>query len=506
MPMEALKKSIESALHQAQLDCQVGDWAAVVTACEAAIAQCRQCLSNQTSDAQPGPNQAAAALHQAKGDLFKSQGELSAAIASYERALALSPKVASDLTVPERSDLQTALGEIYCQQAQSLQQSGHALAATQAYLKALRHQPRLFTAYSRLRYNLMRYDIPRGDPLLKEVVGTCQTILAQHPDISPARLTLGYAFTRLGMLSAAIDCYRALSDLTQRSRRLDRQHLDPQRLESAAARSPQRRAPDFIIIGAEKCGTTSLHQYLRQHPAVIPPIEKEIDFFDLEYSCGLDWYLAHFPASASSADALQTASSQTAWITGETSANYLYSDVAPARVFKHFPTIKLAVILRNPIDRTLSRYSMMVRNGAEKRSLKTAITAEITQIQQAITGEDIPWPILNRCRHVGNSLYYHHLKRWLALFSPAQLLVLKSEDLFARPQQTLQQFCHQLGLTADLPEQSYPQHNAGKYPSADADIRQQLADFFAPHNRQLETLLGQSFNWNIPTSPTDTAP
>ena len=417
-----------------------------------------------------------AALHQAKGDLFKSQGDLTAAIASYQQALALDPNA---------NEVKTALGSAYLAQAMLLQQSGDIAAATRQHLKALTQFPRLFNAYSRLRYNLLRYDIAEGSPLFQEVAETCQAILAKHPNILPAKITLAYALTKLGRSQNAIHCYRSIT---------------------GSPDAASRRPPDFIILGAEKSGTTSLYQYLRSHPQFRPPVEKEIDFFDLEYRYGIDWYLSHFPpADIEAAEKRQTSQTETSkaeaslaptnWITGETSANYLYSDVAPARIFEHFPDIKLAVILRNPVDRTISRYNMMVRNGAEKRDFATAIAAEMATIQQATNGDDIAWRALNRCRHIGNSLYYHHLKRWLSLFSREQLIVLKSEDLFSQPEQTMQQFYSQLGIASDCLQQQYPPHNAGEYQPADSDIRQQLADFFIPYNHQLEALLAQSFSW-----------
>ncbi|PZO13579.1 MAG: hypothetical protein DCF25_15900 [Leptolyngbya foveolarum] len=471
---ETVKKKIEAALHQAQLSCRTAQWSAVISVCESAIAQAQQCLESEQAAAQnvqssleqttteqqnDSAERTAAVLYQAKGDLFKSQGDLTAAIAAYQKALALAP---------ETSEVATALGEAYLAEAAQLERSGDVTAATQSYLQALTQSPYLFTAYSRLRYNLLRYNIPRKDPQLQDVIETCKLILAKHPNIRPARITLGYALTKAGHLPAAIDCYRTAG---------------------GSPEEKQRRPPDFIIVGAEKSGTTSLHQYLKSHPHVVAPIEKEIDFFDLEYGCGLEWYLSHFPPASGKESA------QTNWITGETSANYLYSEVALERVFEHFPQIKLVAILRDPVDRTVSRYNMMVRNGAEKRSFKVAIAEEISHIQQATTEDAIDWRALNQCRHVGNSLYYHHLKRWLALFSRQQLLVLQSEDLFSQPQQTMQQFYRLLGLDSDRSPQKYPQHNAGDYQPADADVRQQLSDFFAPHNRQLEILLNQSFHW-----------
>jgi len=468
------QNNIKAALHQAQLSCQAEQWSAVIAACKTAIAQSQQCLelapATHPPKQQASTQQTAAILHQAKGDLFKSQGDLTAAIASYQQALALAP---------EANEVKTALGEAYLAKAAQLEQTGDVTAAVQNYLQAIAQSPYLFTAYSRLRYNLLRYNLPRKDPRLLEVIESCQRIVAKHLNIRPARITLGYALTKSGQLPEAIACYRSITGSPEE----------------------QRRPPDFIIIGAEKSGTTSLHQYLKLHPQVVAPIEKEIDFFDLEYGCGLEWYLSHFP----SASATKTA--QTNWITGETSANYLYDDAAPARIFEHFPQIKLVAILRDPVDRTVSRYNMMVRNGAEKRSLEAAIAEEISHIQKATDKDgDIQWNALNRCRHIGNSLYYHHLKRWLALFSRQQLLVLQSEDLFSQPQQTMQQLYQLIGLTEDCPQQKYPQHNAGKYKPADADVRQQLSDFFAPHNDKLETLLNQSFRWPSANPKTTPAP
>ncbi len=500
MPLNSPAAEIETALAAAQASCHKADWAKVIANCQAAIAQCKQQLSGQNQNAQnqgyqqPGrqPSQAGsatettvaqttAALHQAKGDLYKSQGQTELAIQAYRQALALSPDL---------NDAKTGLGETYSHEAQQLHHQGDTTGAVRRYLQAIEQQPRLFTAYTRLRYNLMRYNVPAGDPILKEIVAAIKQVVQQHPDILPAQVALAYALTKLGDKKAAIACYQ------QVNYRLTQRQLAAHPQQSALLKSAQRRPPNFMIIGAEKCGTTSLYHYLRQHPAVLPPIEKEIDFFDMEYEQGLEWYLAHFPAMPKPGMEQEKEKAPSNWITGETSPNYLYSNVAPERVAQHFSDIKLAVILRHPIDRAVSRYSMMVRNGAEKRSFETAVTEEMALIQQATTADDISWPVLNRCRHLGNGLYYYHLKRWLTCFAREQLLVLRSEDLFATPESTLTQLYSFLGLSQHS-AQTYPKHNSGDYPPIDSDIRQQLADFFAPHIRKLENLLAQSFDWDM---------
>ena len=500
--------TLEACLKQLYSSYQNEQWAEVISQCNTIITQCNQKIARSSDPTPPktsAPPQLAqpvalAELFIAKGDLFSRQGQLTDAITAYEQALSKQP---------QQPELLKKIDALYRQKAQAAKAEEGAIAAVHIYLKGLQQHPRLFSAYTRLRYNLMRYDIPSGDPVLKEVVRVCQNIVDKEPTLLPAQITLAYALTKLGEQKAATECYRKISAQSTRRQLVEKSAELTQNENISFTQSPS--APDFMIIGAEKCGTTSLYHYLRQHPDVLSPIEKEIDFFDMEYENGIDWYLAHFPSvtqsrssqpksGSSNLFASTDSANKRQWLTGETSANYLYSDVAPKRVFQHFPHLKLAVVLRNPIDRTVSRYNMMVRNGAEKRSLNAAVTKEIDIIQSAIAQSDdeqsIPWPVLNRCRHVGNSLYYYHLKRWLDCFTAKQLLVLRSEDLFSTPKQTLAHLYQSFGLKP-YAEESYPKHNSGQYTPIDDNTRQILSAFFTPHTHKLETLLGRSFDWEI---------
>ena len=250
------------ALNQAQQYAQAAQWSETISVLQAAIDQCQQYVASEQSTAQSTSSQTltqqkpeqqnaeagqtAAILHQAKGDLFANQGDIAAAIASYQKALALAP---------EADEIKTSLGKTHLAEAALMHRSGNITAATKSYLQALTQSPQLFSAYSRLRYNLLRYDIPRGDPLLKDVVEVCEASLAKHPNIKPAQITLGYALTKLDRLPEAIDCYHSIT---------------PSPEANSAEGSPnnrQRRSPDFIIVGAEKSGTTSLHQYFEVAPS-----------------------------------------------------------------------------------------------------------------------------------------------------------------------------------------------------------------------------------------------
>jgi len=149
-----------------------------------------------------------------------------------------------------------------------------------------------------------------------------------------------------------------------------------------ARRNPGRGRllPDFLIIGAAKSGTTTLHGWLSEHPFVMPAAEKEIHFFDYEYDRGVDWYRSHFPTKAA-ADAFAKEHGRP-FLTGEASPSYISHQWAPARVAKTLPHVRLIVILRNPVDRAYSQFQMSRREGEEPfESFADALAAEESRLR-----------------------------------------------------------------------------------------------------------------------------
>src|SRR5437879_9845243 len=124
-----------------------------------------------------------------------------------------------------------------------------------------------------------------------------------------------------------------------------------------------RLLPDFIIIGTQRGGTTSLYSYLASHPSVGPASTKEVHFFDNKYTKGLAWYRAHFPSAIEKyyAEHIQ----KRKFITGESSPYYLFHPHVPKRVAKDVPHAKFIVLLRNPVDRAYSQYNHAVDGGRE---------------------------------------------------------------------------------------------------------------------------------------------
>ena len=118
------------------------------------------------------------------------------------------------------------------------------------------------------------------------------------------------------------------------------------------------KLPDFIIIGCQRGGTTSLYNYITSHPDVEPASQKELHFFDYNFDKGLDWYKDQFPDNK---------------ITGETSPYYIIHPHAPRRIAQAKPDVKILILLRNPGDRAYSHYNLEVKIGHEKLSFEDAI-------------------------------------------------------------------------------------------------------------------------------------
>ncbi len=159
---------------------------------------------------------------------------------------------------------------------------------------------------------------------------------------------------------------------------------------------------DFLIIGAPKCGTTSLSSSLRQHSQVYIPYEKEIGFFSNEknWSKGLEWYKKKFDTGR-----LEN-------VVGESTPHYLYSEKAPTRISRLLPNVKIIVLVRNPIDRANSHYWFRRRYGTEKRNLKKAFREEISKYIN--TGQSYL---------IKPGIYSNHIDKFIEHFGKGQIKV-----------------------------------------------------------------------------------
>ena len=252
--------------------------------------------------------------------------------------------------------------------------------------------------------------------------------------------------------------------------------------------------PDFIIIGTQKGGTTFLYHLLTQHPLVQPAASKESHFFDLFFDEGIEWYRRCFPAPGWK-DGRRT-------ITGEASPYYLFHPHAAERMAEVVPEARLIALLRNPVDRAYSLYQQQVRKGHETLMFEEAIEAEEARLRgkgdTMLEKEQLAGFEHQHFSYLSRGLYVDQLLRWSEFFSREQMLVLKSEDFFERPVETLKPVLEFLGLPDWEPEASalVNRRNEGEYEQEmDPAIRRRLEEYFEPHNRRLYDYLGVDFGW-----------
>ena len=106
--------------------------------------------------------------------------------------------------------------------------------------------------------------------------------------------------------------------------------------------------PDFLVIGAQKCGTSSLIQYIFQSPEFSRPTGRKLHFFEKNYEKSFEYYRKHFPHIRKGSNRF----------TGEASASYIYYEEIPERVARHLPEIKLIAVLRKSLDQTAKDVGM----------------------------------------------------------------------------------------------------------------------------------------------------
>lgn len=266
---------------------------------------------------------------------------------------------------------------------------------------------------------------------------------------------------------------------------------------------PIRLLPSFLIIGTQRGGTTSLYNYLLGRPGVGSASVKELHFFDKKFHKGLSWYRAHFPTLLQKYFYEYT--HKQVFVTGEASAYYLFHPRVPQRVASTLPTVKLIVLLRNPIDRAYSQYNFEVELARETLSFEDALAHEEERIseerEKLLANEQYVSANHSRYSYLARGIYVDQLRTWMSLFPKEQFLILKSEDFYADPAEALKKTSTFLGLP-DLATQEqkkqYKLHNYNQtpYPKMDIAIRKRLIAYFEPHNARLYDYLGVNFGWD----------
>jgi len=204
---------------------------------------------------------------------------------------------------------------------------------------------------------------------------------------------------------------------------------------------------DFLVLGVQKAGTTSLHEMLARHSEISLPAIKETHFFSHvdRAALGRDWYEAQF------------AKRPNAQLKGEIDPEYLYVPSAASNIREMTNVSKFVVVLRHPLDRAFSQHQMSVLRGYESLDFPMALVQEASRLagNKAGFAED-HWSYASR------SLYFSQIVRFLKIFPRGHFLYLRSDELSGTGYEKI---CHFLGVkpSVDGLEQS-PRLNVASAP------------------------------------------
>tara|TARA_B100001093_G_scaffold118624_1_gene111218 strand:- start:1675 stop:2424 length:750 start_codon:yes stop_codon:yes gene_type:complete len=208
---------------------------------------------------------------------------------------------------------------------------------------------------------------------------------------------------------------------------------------------PERlRLPDFLGLGTQKGGTSTLQALLKTHPGVFLPTCKEVHYFSLHPERQRAWYASHYTSAGRKQKC------------GDITPYYLFHPEAPQRIRSLLPRIRMVVLLRDPVERCLSQVFHARRLGFEPLEPEAAIDAEIERLADGSAYS------LQKHSYQARSRYLEQLDRYERLFPARQLLVLRSEDLFEQPDQIWLQLLQFLKLPIQPLPQPLPHQNRGK--------------------------------------------
>ncbi len=255
-----------------------------------------------------------------------------------------------------------------------------------------------------------------------------------------------------------------------------------------------RMTPAFVIVGAQRSGTTTLFRLLESHPSLIrPTLSKGTGYFDDHYAKGPRWYRAHFPLRA-----LARLLARGPAATFECSGYYLFHPLAAARIARDLPDAKIVVMVRDPVARAHSAYRHERARGFETLDFDTALAVEgiRTQGEAERLLQDPGYRSFDHRHHayVGRGEYGDQVRRLFEVFGRDRVHVLEADTFFADPETAFVRLQKWLELPVWTPTE-VGQWNAEPGAPLDDDVRASLMDRFADQDAILGDLLGHAPAW-----------
>ncbi len=251
----------------------------------------------------------------------------------------------------------------------------------------------------------------------------------------------------------------------------------------------QYQLPDVIIAGEAKCGTTSLYNYLVQHPGIEKCIGQEVHYFDENYRRNKRWYRSHFPLASRNKMSV------------ESTPRYYTDPEVPERIKNCLPEVKIILLFRDPTLRANSGIKQALKRGVIKRTEAESL------VENELSWANKFWPkIVKKDHYMQKSYdketilmrgrYVERYSVWKNVFGKKQTLILKSEDLFDNTRDVMRIVFSFLDLDPKKTDNNYRVHNASKIQSPLTEQTvSKLRDYYRPYNKRLFRKL----NWPIDT-------
>lgn len=262
------------------------------------------------------------------------------------------------------------------------------------------------------------------------------------------------------------------------------------------ATAAQRALPDFVLIGAQRCGTTSLFRALMEHPQILRPVlHKGVNYFDVNYGRGPRWYRAHFPLAAAARARTRAFGPPCLF---EASGYYMYHPFAPQRMAADLPDARLIALLRDPVERAYSAHQHESARGFEWESFERALDLEDERLAGELErmANDADYQSFTHRHHsyTRRGHYADQLEAFVTLFGRDKLLIIESEAFFADPEAEFDRVVEFLGVRPYRP-QRFDRYNARPSQPMSQSVRARLQEHFAPHDDKLASLLGRPPVW-----------
>lgn len=259
--------------------------------------------------------------------------------------------------------------------------------------------------------------------------------------------------------------------------------------------APFRAGPDFVVIGAQKSGTTSMYAYLVQHPQIHECYKKELHYFDTYIHRGNLFYRSFFPLKSKV---------KAGDICGEASTGYLLHPKVPQRIKAFNPNAKVIALLRDPVDRAISSYHHQIRKGTETHSMQEAFAIEEERLkehwQKVLNekGEDVKKSSkqVRQFSYKKRGMYLEQLKPYFEAFPRENIYIEYSENFFREPERILKEIFRFLGLDDSFVPADLAPKNVKAYADADQAIIDELKELYSVPNKELESFLGRKTPWD----------